>query len=311
LFEDRRCSLQRQGTLHLGVKTVIVVIRVPEIRSSDRALQFVANTGPAKIYFQWATHDMFISKYSAEEYYKAVDGRRSNTGTSPTTSSTMLNHVTTVVNGSRKNWGCTEGRRRYIQLRFVHVVVSIFPSAGGEVGDGLMALWSDGRQHRRSNSGRGFAVARLADDLNQRFPEDTSVQFNFLPTVRAASALQTGNGGKAQEALAAAQPYELGETTAEVTFYLYPVYLRAGAYLAEKQGTAAAAEFRKILDHPGLVQNEPIGALAHLGLGRAYALTADTGKAKAEYEEFLSQWKDADSDIPILKQAKAEYAKLH
>jgi eukaryotic-like serine/threonine-protein kinase len=89
------------------------------------------------------------------------------------------------------------------------------------------------------------------------------------------------------------------------------VYLRAGAYLAEKQGTVAAAEFRKILDHPGLVQNEPIGALAHLGLGRAHALTADTGKAKAEYEEFLSLWKDADSDIPILKQAKAEYAKLH
>jgi hypothetical protein len=74
LLEDRRCSLQCQGTLHLGAKTIIVVIRVPEIRSRDRALQFVANTGPAKIYFQWATHDMFISKYSAEEYYKAVDG---------------------------------------------------------------------------------------------------------------------------------------------------------------------------------------------------------------------------------------------
>ena len=74
MFEDRRCSLQCQGTLHLGAKTIIVVIRVPEIRSRDRSLQFVANTGPAKIYFQWATHDMFISKYSAEEYYKAVDG---------------------------------------------------------------------------------------------------------------------------------------------------------------------------------------------------------------------------------------------
>jgi eukaryotic-like serine/threonine-protein kinase len=163
----------------------------------------------------------------------------------------------------------------------------------------------------RGLAGDSFQAARLSDDLNQRFPEDTSVQFNFLPTIRAASALQNGHGSKAKEALDMAQPYELGATTQEVSFYLYPVYLRAGAYLAEKQGTVAAAEFRKILDHPGLVQNEPIGALAHLGLGRAHALTADTGKAKAEYEEFLSLWKDADSDIPILKQAKAEYAKLH
>lgn len=74
---------------------------------------------------------------------------------------------------------------------------------------------------------------------------------------------------------------------------------------------AAAAEFQKILDHPGAVVDEPIGALAHLGLGRAYALSGDTAKAQAAYQDFLAPWKDADTDIPILKEAKAEYAKLH
>ena len=88
------------------------------------------------------------------------------------------------------------------------------------------------------------------------------------------------------------------------------VYLRGEAYLAAKQGTAAAVEFQKILDHPGVVVNEPIGALAHLGLGRAYALAGDNAKAKTAYQDFFALWKNADPDIPILQQAKAEYAKL-
>jgi eukaryotic-like serine/threonine-protein kinase len=86
--------------------------------------------------------------------------------------------------------------------------------------------------------------------------------------------------------------------------------VRGEAYLAAHQGGAAAAEFQKILDHRGIVLNEPIGTLAHLGLGRAYALQADTAKAKAAYKDFFALWKDADPDIPILKEAKAEYAKL-
>ena len=95
-----------------------------------------------------------------------------------------------------------------------------------------------------------------------------------------------------------------------LNFALYPVYLRGEAYVAEHQGSAAAAEFQKILDHPGVVVNEPIGALAHLGLARAYALSGDTAKAHAAYQDFLTLWKDADPDIPILIAAKAEYAKL-
>ena len=115
-----------------------------------------------------------------------------------------------------------------------------------------------------------------------------------------------GSANKALEALVPAPPYELGSTG----FNLYPVYLRGEAYLAAHQASAAAAEFQKILDHRGVVSNEPIGALAHLGQGRAYAMQGDTAKARAAYQDFLALWKDAEPDIPILKEAKAEYAKL-
>jgi cytochrome c-type biogenesis protein CcmH/NrfG len=91
---------------------------------------------------------------------------------------------------------------------------------------------------------------------------------------------------------------------------MYPVYVRGEAYLAAHQGKEAAAEFQKILNHRGIVLNEPIGALAHLQLGRAYAMSGDSAKARAAYEDFLTLWKDADPDIPVLQQAKAEYAKL-
>jgi tetratricopeptide (TPR) repeat protein len=91
---------------------------------------------------------------------------------------------------------------------------------------------------------------------------------------------------------------------------LYPVYVRGEAYLAAHQGSQAAAEFQKILDHRGIVGNSPIGAFAHLQLGRAYAMQGDTAKARAAYNDFLALWKDADSEIPVLKQAQAEYAKL-
>jgi len=152
----------------------------------------------------------------------------------------------------------------------------------------------------------------LADELDKKFPEDTVVQFNYLPTLRAKIALSHSNPLQALEALGAAAPYELGMPA--ISYYnwpnLYPVYVRGEAYLAAHQGGAAAAEFQKILDHRGIVLNEPIGTLAHLGLGRAYALQANTAKARSAYQDFLALWKDADADIPILKEAKAEYAKL-
>lgn len=152
----------------------------------------------------------------------------------------------------------------------------------------------------------------LADDMDKRFPEDTIVQFNYLPSVRGRLALNKGHVPGAIEGLGAAAPYELGTTKATDLDWtaMFPVFVRGEAYLAARRGSEAAAEFQKILDHRGLVLNQPIGALAHLGLGRAYVLQGDIPKAEVAYQNFLTLWKDADPDIPVLRQAKAEYAKL-
>jgi serine/threonine protein kinase/tetratricopeptide (TPR) repeat protein len=159
-------------------------------------------------------------------------------------------------------------------------------------------------------AGDSATAMRLADDLNKRLPEDTIVQFDYLPMIRAAVALHNGDAERAIAALAPAATYELGAASQNLNFVLYPVYLRGEADLAAKQGSAAAAEFQKILDHPGVVLNEPISSLAHLGLGRAYTLAGETAKARAGYQDFLALWKDADPGIPLLQQAKAEYARL-
>jgi tetratricopeptide (TPR) repeat protein len=150
-------------------------------------------------------------------------------------------------------------------------------------------------------AGDSARATRLASDLGKRFPEDTRARVDYLSMIHSAVALQSGDASKALEALAAAVPYP---------FQFKSVYLRGEAYLAAKQGAAAGEQFQKIFDHPGPVINEVIGALAHLGLGRAYALTGDRAKAKTAYQDFFALWKNADPDIPILQQAKAEYAKL-
>jgi tetratricopeptide (TPR) repeat protein len=153
----------------------------------------------------------------------------------------------------------------------------------------------------------------LADDLERDFPEDTSVRFYYLPTVRASLALNHGDTSKAIEFLQANVPFDLGVPRSATFAYfgaLYPVYIRGQAYLAAHQGAEAAREFQKIVDHPGITIGDAFGVLAHLGLARAYALTGDTAKARGAYQDFFTLWKDADSEIPVLKQAKAEYAKL-
>jgi len=156
------------------------------------------------------------------------------------------------------------------------------------------------------------ATQRFVEGFEKGFVEDTDVQFNYLPTLRARLALIHSNPQQAIDSLEIAAPYELGLPAGG--FYnwpnMYPVYVRGEAYLAAHRGREAAAEFQKILDHRGIVLNEPIGALAHLQLGRAYVLQGDTAKARAAYQDFLTLWKDADPDIPVLKEAKAEYAKL-
>jgi serine/threonine protein kinase/Flp pilus assembly protein TadD len=153
----------------------------------------------------------------------------------------------------------------------------------------------------------------LADDLAKRFPEDTMAHYHYLPTIRAQLALNRKDPLNAIEILQAAAPYELQAAAygGALMNNLYPVYVRGEAYLAAHQGSEAATEFLKILDHPGVAINEPVGALAHLGIARAYAMQGDTAKAKATYQDFLTLWKDADPDIPVFIAAKAEYAKLH
>jgi DNA-binding winged helix-turn-helix (wHTH) protein len=157
-----------------------------------------------------------------------------------------------------------------------------------------------------SIAGDAARAETLADALDRRFPEHTIVQSYYLPTVRAQLAMSRNDPSSAIEVLQAAAPYELSSVGA-----LYPAYVRGESYLAAHRGNEAAAEFQKILDHRGIVVNAPIGALAHVGLGRAYVLSGDKSRAKIAYQDFLTLWKDADPDIPVLKQAKAEYAKLN
>ena len=179
-----------------------------------------------------------------------------------------------------------------------HAALAIGRSAGRDAEYAAVLAFSYAGEDRRAET--------LMENLSGQFPQDTIMQFHHLPTVRAHIAINRGKAADAIDALKAAAPYELGGSP----FALYPIYVRGEAYLEAHQGRDAAAEFQKILDNPGIVLNDPIGALVHLQIGRAYAMAGDIAKAKVAYQDFLTLWKDADPDIPILKQAKAEYAKL-
>jgi tetratricopeptide (TPR) repeat protein len=185
-----------------------------------------------------------------------------------------------------------------------------------------------------AQAGHTVRAEALADELHRQAPLDTGSNGYWLPAIRAACEIARHNSSRAIELLQPAASHELGIPTLFWTLNItaYPIYVRGQAYLALGQGGEAAAEFQTIADHSGLVRNSPVGALARLGLGRAYALqagvregspSAPTGhpqgaplqpdalaKARTAYQDFLALWKDADPDIPILKEAKAEYAKL-
>ena len=153
----------------------------------------------------------------------------------------------------------------------------------------------------------------LTRDLEQRFPDDTDVKFNYVPTLRAVLALNHGDAAQAIELLRMTVPYELGATRSSLHAFfgaLYPVYVRGMAYIAEHKGAEAAFEFQKIIDHRGVVVSDPIGALAHWQLGRAYGLAGDMSRAKSAYQDFLALWTNADADIPVFQSAKREHANL-
>ncbi len=151
----------------------------------------------------------------------------------------------------------------------------------------------------------------IVDDMNRRFPVNTVIQNVWLPTIRAQIELAHGSAAKAIDLLKTPSNYELGEGIGSLNVVcILPAYTRGEAFLAAKDGPSAAAEFQKILDHRGLVSNCWTGALSHLGIARASALQGDKAKARTAYQDFLALWKDADPSIPILQQAKSEYAKL-
>jgi hypothetical protein len=160
--------------------------------------------------------------------------------------------------------------------------------------------------------GESDQARKIADEVDKQNSSNTTIKGYWLPTIRAALELNRQKPSKAVEILQMTAAYEFGEPdpAPELGGYLYPVYVRGLAFLALRQGSAAAAEFQKFIDHRGVVINCPLGVLAHLGLARAYALQGDTSKARAAYQDFLALWKDADPDIPTLMDAKAEFAKL-
>ena len=163
-------------------------------------------------------------------------------------------------------------------------------------------------------SGESSRSDALGRDLEIRFPDDTIAKFDYVPVLLALSALQSGKPTESVERLQTALQYELAANGLNFNhFYLgglHSAYVRGEASKAAHRYSEAAAEFQKILDHRGLVGLDPIGALVHLQFGRTFALWGDKTKAKSAYEDFLTLWKNADPDIPILKQATAEYAKL-
>jgi serine/threonine protein kinase/tetratricopeptide (TPR) repeat protein len=161
-----------------------------------------------------------------------------------------------------------------------------------------------------ARAGDATKAAAIAKDLNRRFPTDTLLSRYWLPTVQAAVEIDRNNPGRAIEILQTTTPYELGGEPIQLDT-LYPVYLRGLAYLMQRQGGAATAEFQKILDHSGRVINCSLGALVHLQVAKSYTLAGDKAKAQAAFQDFLALWSDGDADAIPLRQAKIEYARLH
>jgi DNA-binding winged helix-turn-helix (wHTH) protein/tetratricopeptide (TPR) repeat protein len=162
-------------------------------------------------------------------------------------------------------------------------------------------------------SGDSTQAEKLANDLEKSYPEDTSVRFSYLPVIRAVVAAQHGEPLKAIDVLQTSVPYEMGSPRSSQTAFfgsLYPVFFRGEALLAAHKGAEAANEFQKILSHRGITIGDPVLVLTHIGLARSYALSGETAKARAQYEEFFALWKNADPGCPILKRAEAEYRNL-
>jgi eukaryotic-like serine/threonine-protein kinase len=206
--------------------------------------------------------------------------------------------------GARAAWNALYGTSADAQTA-VGAALSLFRGRDADYGPAFaLAILQNSQAHK------------IAADLQKRYPQDTSVQFSYLPALQALAALNQGDPAKALDATQAAVAYELAVPgtayfTGALFGALYPVYVRGLAYVRLGRPKEAAAEFQKILDHPGIMVNDPIGPFARLQLARALFASGDRAKSEAVYKDLLALWKDADPEIPTVKQAKAEYANLH
>jgi tetratricopeptide (TPR) repeat protein len=210
-----------------------------------------------------------------------------------------------LFQGARAVWNALFGAKEEAQ-RSAATALSLYRSRDADYGPAFaLALLQDAPQ-----------AHKIEADLEERYPQDTSVQFSYLPALRALDALNQGDPAHALEMTHAAAPYDLAVpgtayfTGAAFFGALYPVYVRGLAYAGMRRHREAAAEFQRIREHPGLVLNDPIGPMARLQLARALSASGDRAGSAAAYEDLLALWKDADLDIPILRQPGAEYARL-
>ena len=209
-----------------------------------------------------------------------------------------------MFQGAGAVWNALFGNRAEAQ-RSASAALSLFRSRDADYGPAFaLALLRDSAQ-----------AHKIAAELGRQYPEDTSVQFSYLPALRALEALNQDDPAKALEMTQASLPYDLAVpgtayfTGASFFGALYPVYVRGLAYSRMGRHREAAAEFQKIPNHPGIVLNDPIGPMARLQLARALAASGVRAKSAVAYKDLLALWKDADSDIPVVQDAKAESAK--
>jgi len=205
-----------------------------------------------------------------------------------------------LFQGARSVWNALFGARDEAQKN-ASAALTASPSRDAQYGPAIaLAVLSETAQ-----------ANKIAAELEKRYPEDTTVQFSYLPTIRALAALAEGNAGKALEMTEAARPYDFA-VPATAYFIgpgfggLYPVYVRGLAYAKLGRHTEAAAEFQKILDHPGLMLNDPVGPMARLQLARSLAASGDRAKSATTYKDLLAIWKDADPELPVVQQARSE-----
>jgi tetratricopeptide (TPR) repeat protein/predicted Ser/Thr protein kinase len=210
-----------------------------------------------------------------------------------------------MFHGAGAVWNALLGNRAEA-LRSVAAALSLFRGRDADYGPAFaLAILRDSEQ-----------AQRIAAELEERYPEDTSVQFSYLPALRALEALNQDDPAKALDMTQASAPYDLAVpgtayfTGASFFGALYPVYVRGVAYARMRRSREAAAEFRRVLDHPGIMLNDPVGPMARLQLARALSESGDRAESVAVYEDLLALWKGSDPDLPVLKQARTEYARL-